>query len=47
MYIPLRGCCADNPGCDDVATARQVYLTLFWVLAAAALAAAACNALLR
>jgi hypothetical protein len=47
MYIPLRGCCTDNPGCDDIATARQVYLTLFWVFAAATVAALALNLLLR
>lgn len=32
MYIPLRGCCTDNPGCDDLPTARQIFLTLAWVL---------------
>ena len=31
MYIPLRGCCTDSPGCDDLPTTRQIFLTLSWV----------------
>lgn len=44
MYIPLRGCCTDNPG-GDVATARQIYLTLASLFGAAILAVVILNLL--
>jgi hypothetical protein len=39
-----RGCCCDSPG-TDIATARQIYLTLAWVFGAAAAVAAVLNLL--
>jgi hypothetical protein len=47
MYIPLRGCCTDSPGCDDIATVRQIYLTLAVVFGAAVAAIGILNVLYR
>jgi len=35
MYIPLRGCCTDSPGSDDLATSHQIFLALTSVFGAA------------
>lgn len=47
MYIPLRGCCTDSPGCDDVATVRQIYSSLAVVLGTAVVAMTVLNLLYR
>lgn len=47
MYIPLRGCCTDGPGCADIATARQIYGTLAIVLGGAVLAILSLNVFLN
>jgi hypothetical protein len=46
MYIPLRGCCTDNPGTDP-ATARQIFMILTWVFGGATALVLALNAFLH
>jgi hypothetical protein len=38
MYIPLRGCCTDSPGIDNIAVVRKTYLALAALFGAASLA---------
>lgn len=47
MYIPLRGCCTDSPGCADIATARQIYRTLALLFGIAALVIVVVNLFLH
>ncbi|GAA0575914.1 hypothetical protein [Rhizomicrobium electricum] len=38
MYTPLRGCCTDSPGLDDIVVVRKTYLALAALFGAASLA---------